>query len=302
MTTLRDISIEDIRVGDRYRKDLGDIQTLAESIRRLGLMQPVGITPDSELIFGQRRIEALKLLGHTTITARVLDINSIIEGEYDENEVRKDFTPSEKVAIARAIEKELEGRQGRPTAKKVVSGTPFPEGKTRDLAAEKAGFGSGSSYERAKTVVDKGAPELVEAVDAGEVAIVPAAEFAKQDAEKQAAQIEAAGGDVKSAVVEFRKSLPTKQEARKQAAETGAAVLGRDGKYHTDATDEERARGETYLRVAGALRNLRDLNLTPEEMVACVPDDSRDLFGPLINQTVNLLLAVQSEWKSRHAA
>lgn len=42
------------------------------------------------------------------------------------------------------------------------------DGKRSDeIAAEKAGFGSHMTYRRAKRVVDKGVPELAEAMDAG---------------------------------------------------------------------------------------------------------------------------------------
>ncbi len=298
---VEELRIADIVIGDRYRKELGDIGCLAESIERLGLLQPIGVTPDLELIFGERRIEAFKTLGRDAIPARILDINSLLEGEYDENETRKDFTVSEKVALARAIEKELEGRQGRPSDKKVQPVSPLPQGKTRDLVAERVGLGSGVTYENAKTVVEQGVPELVDAVDAGEVGIKPAAEFAEQTPDVQAEKIKAAG-DARAAVLEFRKSLPTKQEARKIAKETGAVVLGKDGRFHAGITDEERARGEKYLRVMGALRAVRDLNLAPEEIIACVTKDSEVLFGPLVDQTAKFLTQLQSAWRARNAA
>jgi hypothetical protein len=40
--------------------------------------------------------------------------------------------------------------------------------KTREIAAEKAGFDNHETYRQARRVVEKGAPELVEAMDAGE--------------------------------------------------------------------------------------------------------------------------------------
>jgi ParB-like chromosome segregation protein Spo0J len=300
--TIQDVRIADINVGNRYRNDLGDISALAESIDRLGLLQPIGVTPDLRLIFGARRIEAFKLHGRDLIPARVLDIQPIIQGEYDENDVRKALSTSEKVAIARAIEKELKGRVGRPPKEIPRLGGEFRRGESPDLAAKRAGFGSGDTYERAKTVVDCGAPELVAAVDAGEVQIKPAAKFARQDPTKQAQQIAAAGGDVTAAVIAFRKNLPTKHEARKIAAETGAAILGKDGRFHTDATDEDRARGETYLRVAAALRMLRDLGLSAEEIVACVPPGSHTLFDRLVDQTAEFICSIQASWRSRYVA
>jgi hypothetical protein len=49
-----------------------------------------------------------------------VDVSSIIAGEYHENEVRKDFTPSERVAIARAIERQVGNRQGQRTDRQPV--------------------------------------------------------------------------------------------------------------------------------------------------------------------------------------
>ncbi|WP_052764132.1 ParB/RepB/Spo0J family partition protein [Microvirga massiliensis] len=298
---VQELPIADIVVGERFRKDLGDIVLLAESIERLGLLQPIGVTQDRRLIFGERRIEAFKHLGRETIPARVLDIESILEGEFDENETRKEFTVSERVALARAIEKELEGRQGRPTTKTVEPVPGFVKGHTRDLVAERVGLGSGKTYENAKTVVAKGAPELVAAVDEGKVAIKPAAEFAKQAPEKQAELIKQAG-DAKAAVVEFRKSLPTKQDARKIAAETGNPTLGRDGKFHTDATDEERRQGDLYLQLCGGMRAILGLGLTPEEALDCVTPDSDIVFGPLIDRLAPFIRDLEQAWRRRNAA
>ena len=47
--------------------------------------------------------------------ARIVDLRSIVEGEFHENEIRKDFTASERVAIGETIERELGNRQGERT-------------------------------------------------------------------------------------------------------------------------------------------------------------------------------------------
>jgi ParB-like chromosome segregation protein Spo0J len=47
-------------VGNRYRKDFGDLTTLAETIDEHGLLQPIGITEDNVLIFGERRLRAVR--------------------------------------------------------------------------------------------------------------------------------------------------------------------------------------------------------------------------------------------------
>ena len=59
------IRIEDIKIGDRRREDLGDIEALAESIRQYGLLAPPVLKDDGTLVAGQLRVEAMKRLGWT---------------------------------------------------------------------------------------------------------------------------------------------------------------------------------------------------------------------------------------------
>jgi ParB-like chromosome segregation protein Spo0J len=99
-TDLQDVKISDINIGRRHCRDMGDLRSLAESIRQEGLLQPIGVTERLELVFGQRRTLAIRdILKRKTILARVVNVSSILAGEYAENEIRKDFTPSERVAI-----------------------------------------------------------------------------------------------------------------------------------------------------------------------------------------------------------
>ena len=56
-------AVYSIRVGRRHRIELGDIDELAASIQRDGLLQPITITPDGVLVCGARRLAAIKRLG-----------------------------------------------------------------------------------------------------------------------------------------------------------------------------------------------------------------------------------------------
>src|SRR6516165_12162741 len=99
-------AIDEIIVGERHRRDLGDIEGLAASIAAVGLLHPIALTFDGHLIAGERRLRAVQLLGWRTIpyTLIPLNLNQIVRGEFAENTCRKDFTPSEAVAIKRALE------------------------------------------------------------------------------------------------------------------------------------------------------------------------------------------------------
>ncbi|MCX7677848.1 MAG: ParB N-terminal domain-containing protein [Spirochaetes bacterium] len=106
------IKISEIKISERVRIDEGDIQSLAESIERLGLINPITITPDKKLLAGYRRLQAAKLLGWDEIECTVLHPQSEIEKlriEAEENLTRKDFTDEE---IRRYFEKKryLEAR------------------------------------------------------------------------------------------------------------------------------------------------------------------------------------------------
>ena len=107
VVTMTEMQIADIRIGERVRKDMGDLDALATSIREHGLLHPPAVTEDGTLIAGHRRIQACLRLGMTTIPVRRIGVADLLSAERDENQVRKDFTPSEAVAIARAIEDQL---------------------------------------------------------------------------------------------------------------------------------------------------------------------------------------------------
>ena len=62
--------IDQIRVGERHRRDLGDIDGLAASIAEVGLLQPIALTFDGHLIAGERRLRAVELLGWKTTPMR----------------------------------------------------------------------------------------------------------------------------------------------------------------------------------------------------------------------------------------
>lgn len=170
-----DVATNLIKTGGRFRKDFGDIPALAESIKELGLLQPIGIDSGYRMVFGERRLKAFQHLGRDTIPARFVNLDSLLKGEYAENEFRKDFTVSERVEIGKALEAELSGRHGRNQYSEDPENFPAPKGDARDLAAKAAGFGNGKTYEQAKKAIAEAPPEVVAAMDAGEVSVSLAA-------------------------------------------------------------------------------------------------------------------------------
>ncbi len=175
------LPIESIILGDRRRKDMGDLDALADSIRRVGLLHPLVITPDKKLVAGYRRMGAIVKLGWQDAPVRVVaNLDSallVLAAERDENTCRKDVTPSAAVAIGEALE-ELEkpkakGRQrahgGTAPGKPKNTAGKMPEvsaGRTRDKVADAVGM-SGRTYQKAKEVVEaaKADPKLQPVVE-----------------------------------------------------------------------------------------------------------------------------------------
>lgn len=62
-----------INRGERQREQLPDIDILADSIRRIGLIHPPVVTRDFVLVSGERRIEACKRIGIVAIPVQFVD-------------------------------------------------------------------------------------------------------------------------------------------------------------------------------------------------------------------------------------
>lgn len=92
------VRVNEIKIKHRIRRDLGDLTQLAESIKHHGLMNPIVINEKKELIAGERRLEAIKLLGWKAIDVRVMytrDTAEKIQLEIDENLYRRPLTAGE---------------------------------------------------------------------------------------------------------------------------------------------------------------------------------------------------------------
>lgn len=180
------IAINDIVVGDRYRKDLGDLEPLKQSIAEIGLLHPVVIDGDRRLLVGGRRLEACRQLGMLTIpavtAASLSDLRQRVIAERDENVCREPFRPSEMVALGRVIEefqrpiaeaaeKKSPGRPKKGRGNAPTFPKPQDDSKRTSSVAAAACNVDRRTYEKAKAVTQAAAksPEqfgdLVELMD-----------------------------------------------------------------------------------------------------------------------------------------
>lgn len=100
------IDLNKITVKERSRKDLGLIGELAESIRKLGLLQPLVLEDSLELRAGARRLAAVRLLGWSQVPCVLLSSLTPLERleiELEENTKRKNFEWQEEVRLKEEI-------------------------------------------------------------------------------------------------------------------------------------------------------------------------------------------------------
>ena len=105
---LKNLKLTDIKIGERFREDFGDMDEFMESIKEKGILQPVTVNKALELQAGGRRCEAARRLGLEMVPALIRDS----EGETDSREVelienihRKDFTWQERAKLTAEIDR-----------------------------------------------------------------------------------------------------------------------------------------------------------------------------------------------------
>lgn len=163
------IDISKIKTENRIRKDFGNIQELADDIKQNGLINPPVVIAEADgtytLLAGERRLRAMRSLGYQQVEVRTwgsLTDEQKLNIEISENEVRKDFSKSERIEYARRLEKieTLKAKERMATSTGGSNPQPvenFPQAentKVRDIVADKVGIGSGKQYEKEKYISD----------------------------------------------------------------------------------------------------------------------------------------------------
>lgn len=105
----QNISIEKLFLGElNERIEPGDIQGLADSIKKVGVLEPLLVRPVGstqevlyEIVAGGRRYRAAKVAGQTSLPCTVKDMNDMeaLKASFQENEARKSASPLEYGAL-----------------------------------------------------------------------------------------------------------------------------------------------------------------------------------------------------------
>ena len=116
-----------MNIDTRFRQNLGDLKPLIESIKRHGLLHPIVLSEDNQLICGRRRLVAYMQLKLAEIEVTYTSSKDLREAEADENNenIRKNFTVEEIAEIDEFFrgreEAEAKDRQKRKPRSSVVT-------------------------------------------------------------------------------------------------------------------------------------------------------------------------------------
>jgi SAM-dependent methyltransferase len=153
------INISDIKINHRKRDaDPHKVRQLADSIEKIGLLNPITISTKKQLVAGLHRIRAYQLLGKKRIEAIVKDFDEMRQelGEIDENICRAELNIIEKGELLLRRDELLTdlGVRAKHGRQKGAYSTPF----TTAQIAKEAGMGERTSqrYKQIARSLDKG--------------------------------------------------------------------------------------------------------------------------------------------------
>lgn len=249
-----ELKVREILIGERDREEMGNLRELADSIASVGMLHPVVVTKDRELIAGGRRLAAAALLGWASVpvtTVTWFDVERALRAEADENTCRKGLTPYEASRMRERRIKALNnasvirkpGRPAResnsskleelagdaPTAQTCVMPAPKTpsEGDARKVGAKTTGY-SGSTLDKVDKIRDVAERGVIrkgkEEVPAPEP-VVEVAKKALEDVKRTGAAVDRSSRDLNAAVEAYVGADPDVQRAR--LAKNFADAMGR---------------------------------------------------------------------------
>lgn len=175
---------------ERYRKDITNLTSLAQSIEEHGQLVPIIITSNFELIDGGRRIAAC-ILKNIEVSYIFKDVNDDLnhrELEFETNRRREDFSPADQAFAIEDIHKRRQKAMGVPTRGSANSGWTVKD------TAKKLGYTQGAISQNliiAETL--KSFPELVSCKTAVEIKQAVRGVYKKLQREKAIREIESSG-------------------------------------------------------------------------------------------------------------
>jgi ParB-like chromosome segregation protein Spo0J len=146
-----------------------DYAELRRDIELHGILEPIWVDPEGQVLDGRHRLRAAYELGMTCQTL-VYDGPDAVGFVSSMNLHRRHLTESQRAIVAAKLANLMEGRPSKKTP---------PIGGVSTKAAAKVLHVSPRSVERAKCVLKHGSPEVIRAVESGDLRVGKAAVLVK---------------------------------------------------------------------------------------------------------------------------
>ena len=256
MKEVQELKLEDLTIGKgQVRTKVGEgIDELAESIRVLGLLEPIVVTPADkpgkyEILTGQRRFLAHKKLKKKTILA-IVRTDKIDEGlakgiSVTENVMRVDLTKKELIDACTSLFKKY------GSIKDVCDATGLPSNKVRLYV----------KYDRLvpklKKLVDEGEVDMATALRAQDAASVTGTTNEK-DAVVFAKEMKAMSGAQQSRIIKERETNPDVPvddviESAKTGTKVTQVIVTLSSTVHSSLQTFAKSEGQNQDDAAAAL-------------------------------------------------
>jgi ParB family chromosome partitioning protein len=275
------ISNVKVREGWNFRSDLGDVQSLADSIARVGILQPIIVNKRWEVIAGHRRLEAAKMAGLEEVPVEMDDREDesvILLAHIDENLERRDLEGADldrALAVRKKIYEKLNpasAKIGRAKEKARIDGE-----ETKTFAqdtAEKTGMAERTVQQSIRRA-EGAAPEVMAAYEAGQLKKKQVDALVKLDPETQAALlpnvIGKSAGETAALVDAALDDTAGRGGAGHRAGQEGFSQRGCHAGHAVHARGGGDAADDLRGRRAGRVRQGRLQQLPRSPPGACAP-------------------------------
>lgn len=172
---MKDMKLIDLNLGAARPRDTEGLDELCESLRALGMIEPVVVNPRAEVISGRRRVMAAKKLGWVSLPALVLALDSIDE-ELAAIDTNLTLLPLGDLEYDRALARRKELYEAKYPLTKTGKGPTRAKNKREGAAPEAKAFApatasrlgiSKRTVEKAVARASKASPSVNKAREAG---------------------------------------------------------------------------------------------------------------------------------------
>lgn len=227
--------------------------TLRADVAAHGLREPILLTPERAILDGRNRFAALLAAGLIDNPVRVSALGryfrtvTLPEADWlglvlSRNLARRHLSESQRALVAAKLATMGVGRPKNSAILHDCAGAAATPGRSLDAAGEALSV-SRRSVASARVVLATAAPELVKAVEAGDVSIHAAEAVAARPVAEQAEIVARGRAEILHAAKAFRAEATAEKKARR--AERESALAGRIANANA-ALDEAGAAGRRY--------------------------------------------------------